>query len=715
MTNLTCFWHPKLGYFDLSLDDRCEDCGREMRHPLTHLPVESIRDYEVVSAIDRGYYSATFAARGPLGQMVCLKVIPKAIYALRGKDFRKESVLHASIAEGTQHLVNIRDAFDFDVTFSGDSESMPCHIAVLDYVQGESLRAKLEQPDLAATAIAQIAVDLLRLLQELENKQVYHNDLHAGNILVQTLPSEAQRGGDAIDSYTKAVAVDLGSVLDASRSDESTQVADNHQVTTHLMRLALQATPDPASAPDLEFRLALALNEIADLLRPDNLAQRAPNYTDLITNIHSAFITASSPWMTPPAGLSRFGDSFNAQTMRPWFVPRLLVDPDGEWQRRIESPGPMVITGMRGCGKTMLLRALQFHARASVGASDSSSTEMSTDAAIRLRQDGYVGLYVSCNRLLDGLGKPDGPLHEPHTRLFLCYAREALQALRHLTDIAGRSSVSPAAPLPIASVISLHVTGSDIKAGDDIHVLERKILKMLRSLESGAAVHRLESHPAIAMPALATAITECTDVWSGARVLFLLDDVSTRHLNEESIQALLSSLMFPSETCAFKVTTEAQTLELVLKSPGLVETARIGRDYETFDLASAIYSKLRDNNGRAGRDFVANVLQQRADLTATHPERSPRELLGDRPLIEISRQIASSTETSSARKDVYFGMSALAAVCVGDIGDVISIYELILARAGGSTAIPIAPAHQSGAFQEFCSRRLYQLSAGRGG
>lgn len=31
--------------------------------------------------------------------------------------------------------------------------------------------------------------------------------------------------------------------------------------------------------------------------------------------------------------------------------------------------------------------------------------------------------------------------------------------------------------------------------------------------------------------------------------------------------------MFNHERCAFKVTTEAQTLELVLKSPGLVEEA----------------------------------------------------------------------------------------------------------------------------------------------
>jgi hypothetical protein len=683
-----------------------------MGYPLEHLPVSGPRDFQVLEAIDRGYYSATYVAKqGVLGQKVCLKIIPRSLYELRGKDFIKECQQHLAVAEGTQHLVMIRDAFDADVLFDGEAEPLPCHVAVLDYVEGRSLRTVLEQTTLSATATAQIAVDLLRLLQELENKQVFHNDLHSGNVLIQTLPPELERG-DSIDPFIRAVAVDLGSVLDSSRSDEKAQIADSHQVTAHLMSLALQVMPDPITAPDLEFRLALALNDIASLLRPENVAQRSPHYADLIASIRSAFVAAASPWKKPAEGLIRFGDSFNAQTMRPWFVPRLLVDPGGDWQRRIESSGPLVITGMRGCGKTMLLRALQFHARASLAGDDPGRT--ASEVVEALRADGYLGLYVSCNRLLDGLGKPEGPLHEPNTRLFLCYAREALQALRHLSELAGRDAINPVSPRPIAALVTSLISGSTVDQGDNTHVLERKILDMLRSLESGHTTYRLTAHPATAMPNLAAAITACAPLWSGSQVFFLLDDVSTRHLNEESIRRLLSSLMFVNESCAFKITTEAQTLELVLKSPGLVETARIGRDYDTFDLASAIYTKLRDHQGRAGRDFIAEVLQQRANLTSSHPSWSPSAIMGDRTLVSISRGIAASTESSPDRKNVYSGMSALAAVCVGDIGDVISIYELILQKAGRIKNVPVAPRHQSGAFLEFCSRRLYQLSRRKG-
>ena len=128
-----------------------------------------------------------------------------------------------------------------------------------------------------------------------------------------------------------------------------------------------------------------------------------------------------------------------------WFVPQLLVDPDG-WQARLETAGPQVITGMRGCGKTMLLRSLQFHARASLAAQH--LTETGEDAAEQLARDGYVGLYVSCTRLLDRLGSPTAELHEPYARLFLVYAREALRALRHLRRDPPRHAVGDAGCAP---------------------------------------------------------------------------------------------------------------------------------------------------------------------------------------------------------------------------------------------------------------------------
>lgn len=712
MPRYCCFWDPKREYVERALDDVCPSCGRAYRYPLVK-PPERIRDYEIADVVDRGFYGAIYLAEsGFLRQRSVLKVVPRGVYESFGKDFYEECRVHAEVAAGTQHLVDIRDAFDSDVRFGDDEAVLPCHVAVLEYVDGEKLTDFVADPSkLTATAIAQIAVDLFRLLAELENKQRFHNDLHGGNLLIRILPPDRRRA-EAIDAGILAVAVDLGSMTDASRSHEEKQTGDVHQVAFHLLTLADHLLEQPDRGTDVDYRLAAALQEIARMLSPESAMLRTPHFPDLISLIYAAFEVASSPWKEPTGGLRSFDESYNAQTLRAWFVPQLLVDPGG-WLGRLEVAGPQVITGMRGCGKTMLLRSLQFHSRASLAAQDEQKTGKAAEQL--LADDGYVGLYVSCTRLLDRLGSSTAELHEPYARLFLAYAREALRALRHLRELRPDSPpVTPMAHRIIAEAVAAYVHDGDLLTADSELALERRLQQMQRSLERGEATHTLLAHPTVAFQHLAEAILACSPLWAASRIYFLLDDVSTRHLHEEAIRDLVSTLMFSHERCAFKVTTEAQTLELVLKSPGLVEAARIGRDYDTFDLGASINERLRENAGRAGKDFIGKVLSARAKQFPRHPPVEPAEILGDVSLEEIARTIVSTSKTAPEKKGVYHGLTTLAALCVGDIGDVISIYEMILARIGRAEIIPVDPRVQSAAFQEYCSRRLYHLNRRNG-
>ena len=255
---------------------------------------------------------------------------------------------------------------------------------------------------------------------------------------------------------------------------------------------------------------------------------------------------------------------------------------------------------------------------------------------------------------------------------------------------------------------------ADLAEAESELMLERRLQHLQITLERGESTHTLLAHPTVAFPHLAEAILSCSPLWAASRIYFLLDDVSTRHLHEEAIRDLISTLMFNNERCAFKVSTEAQTLELVLRSPGLIESTRIGRDYETFDLGASINERLRQDAGRAGKEFIADVLRARARQFPRHPPIDPPDLLGDAALEEIARTIVSTSKTAPEKKGVYHGLSALAALCVGDIGDVISIYEMILSRSGRAEELPADPQLQSSVFQEYCSRRLYHLNRRKG-
>ena len=163
----------------------------------------------------------------------------------------------------------------------------------------------------------------------------------------------------------------------------------------------------------------------------------------------------------------------------------------------------------------MLLRALQFHSRGSLAMQ--REAEAGESAVDRLAADGYVGLYVSCTRLLDRLGSPSAELHEPYARLFLVYAREALRALRHLREIKAQAPlVTPGAHRAIAYAVAGFVEGAELDGIDSELMLERRLQRMQISLEGGESTYSLLAHPTVAFPHLAEAVLACSPLWASS-------------------------------------------------------------------------------------------------------------------------------------------------------------------------------------------------------
>lgn len=710
MGKYCCFSCPSNDYSEKSLEDKCPTCNRKYGFPLFEAPT-TIAGYKIVKPLGRGFYGATYVAeRGLLKTKSVLKVSPTKFFEFfPNKSFEKECETHATVAEGTEHIVGIRDMLNEDISFG--ATTIPCHVAELEFVNGRLLADYLK-PDtpLSAKSVAQIAIDLFKIRDELQKKGVNHNDLHAENIIVATLSSDARRA-NAIDDSIRAVAIDLGSIADGSKSDSAkSRLGDLHWIAAHIKALVDKLLRDPDKISDSDNRLASALQFIVQSISPSAENQRTPTSVDFIEQIEAAYYRVTHHWKPwrEPLQLRAFSASYNAQTMQAWHVPQLLVDPDGQWLNAISAPGPQVITGMRGCGKTMLLRALQFHARAS-----QRESETHPDILDRLRGDNYVGLFVSAQRLLDRLGDRSGASQDPFARLFVAYGLEAVRAIQHLRDIDDKS-VARLTYKDLATVIAGNLSNSDdLTSTTSDYDLEMRLNRLLTSLSRGERDYSLTVHPNAAFPALAEAIRRCSETWQTARVLFLLDDVSTRYLNEPRIEELLSALLFQSPFCAFKLTSEAQTIELGLKSPGEIHPARVGRDLSLFDLGAEVYEKIKKQGKGNGRDFVEEILKQRAKHFAGHPKEAPGVLLGDVPLEDIALEIGGSTSNSRKRKGIYRGMTALARMCVGDIGDVISLYEQILKKAAGQP-YPISEEIQSECFQDFCARRLYDLNR-RGG
>lgn len=712
MSKYCCFFCPEKDYSEKNLEDLCKHCKRPYGFPLSSHP-SHIRDYMVTRDLGRGFYGAAFVAeRGPFKRKFVLKIAPVEFYTFFSKTpFDEETQLHARLAEAAEHVVGIDDRFDEQIIFA-DGTKLLCHVTVLDFVNGDLLRDYLEGSKIpTAATICQIAIDLLRIRAEFETNELNHNDLHAENLIVEELAPTARRQ-NAIDDSIRVKAIDLGSISDASKSGNGRQ-GDLLFIAEHVDGLLDKLLVNPRELEDRDYRTALALQGIIHSLLSDAQNLRQPNPNDLISQIEDAFSRAAQPWKpwSAPFKLKGFGDHYNAQTLVSWDVPQLLVDPEGRWISEVTKPGPQIITGMRGCGKTMLLRALDIHARASVG-----KNEDATKAVERIKEDGFVGLFVSAQRLLD-LRQSTAKLEHRLTRLFVYYALQAARALMHLRDLNAKI-VLPNAHTKLSSAVADFLEGAEsLKEASSIDDLERRLERIAVMTSRGSTDFLVKQSPADVFQHLAEQFKSCTTVTANSSVFFLLDDVSTRYLELERIDEILSALLFQSPACAFKFTSEWQTIELGLRSPGRIHPIRVDRDLAVFDLGADVYDTINSSGKGRGEDFVEKILQQRANFHISHPKYSPRDLLGDVPLEQVAKEIASSSSTSKEKKQAYRGLSCLTSVCVGDIGDVIKLYEEIIKRASTNRTrmtLPISEALQADCFQAISSRRLYDLNR-RGG
>lgn len=696
-----CFTCPDFDQTEKRLDDLCPKCGREYGFPLTSNPPE-IGDFYVERPLGRGFYAATFVAKPRTGlnrSLRVLKVTPSGLYQKFNKDFAKETELHAQVADGADHVVAVEQMFDCEIAFG--EVSLPCHVAVLQFVEGDTLAKYLSGArPLSAAQAAQIACDLFRMKEEFERLKVHHNDLHAANIIVQDLPP-GRRRADAIEPEIRAVAIDLGSVAEDRRSG-GIYLGDLHWIGRHIHAMADRLLSGGDSAPDLDKRIGLKLHGIAQGLAAATENQRTPTADDVIGGIREQYRRTAEPWRPwrNQTVLRTFAESYNAQTLDAWYVPQLIVDPDNAWLKKVGAPGPLVMTGMRGCGKTMLLHSLQFHARAAV-----LPKETDEDALRRVTEDGYVGLFVSAQRLIPVDPRAERPsTEELFARLLVAYAAQGARAMAHLQDLDNDALSFDASASLVRAVSDSLTPRPEIGQVTTVEQLERAMSDLLVRVSRSDSGLRLATNPNTAFPLLAEALRRAAATWNNAQILFLLDDVSTRYLDSDRVEDLLSALLFQHAHCAFKLTSETQTIFLSLKSPGQVHPAAAGRDFDTFDLGAEVQIHLKD---RTGKKFVTKILDARARLFPGHPNQSSADVLGDVDLESIARTIAETPTRSRERKRLYHGLRALAGVCVGDIGTVIQIYQEILT--GHRSSLPVPPERQHEVYQDFCARHLYSL------
>lgn len=694
MPEYSCFLHP----LEKSKNKKalCPQCRLPFDFPLD-MPPAIINGRRVLRGVSRGFYSAVFLTEHPaLPRQYAVKVIPVATYASvenggYGKDFQAEAKLHAELS-AIESVATLLDVGQSNLTFG--THTIGCYWMEMEYVDGETLEGKVQGGPESPREVAQIAWDLLDLVESLQQRGHYHNDLHGENILVVSLP-EARERRRAINPRIQVKALDLGSAGAESKSNPE-RLSDVHWVARHIVELVNSYERNHDAIDPATLRLSARLRQVGEVYCGRD-RERAPKAADLKADIEGAYRHGIRPW-GEPVRLASVSQHYNAQTLPSWFAPELLYDPGERWAARLTGPGPQLLVGMRGCGKTILLRSLEWVARSHRRPDDTAH-----EAAKRVAKDSFLGLFVSCASLLRSPRAPT--LERPLERLFLAFAREVIRDLQ-LCELDRVGEINYGALERFNEFVAVGApwfersAGQRPTAGSDLVALEHAISRaFLNPPANGSDSSEMKAHDAFSE--LVFASRQLLDLWAHKTFLFLLDDVSQRYLPAEHVDNLLSRLCLQSPDFGFKISTENQTLSLT--TPG-GEVARSGRDYDTFDLGVEVLATLR---GKQGPQFIEEVLKRRSRVADAVPSGSPAAVLGRQRL----RDIATAIRQQPSKSPVYWGIDALAGTCVGDIGDVLQIYARILERAGDSTGA-ISAEVQHKAMLDFAEPRLFSL-AGR--
>jgi hypothetical protein len=354
---------------------------------------------------------------------------------------------------------------------------------------------------------------------------------------------------------------------------------------------------------------------------------------------------------------------------------------------------PTVVTGPRGCGKTMLFRRLSERLIVECG-----------QVPDLPGQDRFIALYVNANDFGDGFARfPEAPSPEEEARL-ICYAN--LCVLGELLSVqsarSGRfTEPAPDALLSLAEQWLVPRTFNMLIVGEDRLERYRAVVEQLKWAFPGAKPEALfpgysELSQHRWLPRFVQQARACCP-WMGNRaMLIFVDDFSTPRVSE-SMQRVLNRLFLQrSPDFLAKVATEAWSTFVPEDSSG--KQLQDGDDYQLVDMGEEslflpdherlsfltdVFSRrlqidARLPNGKA----TLNALLGRLSLSKTEFARRLRLSVQEQPAAEQPVVAANSQRRGRSRGRVrYFGEDVFSDLWSGDTRTMIQLISDVIDHA----------------------------------
>ena len=551
------------------------------------------------------------------------------------------------------------------------------------WIEGNTLEQVVEEqpsqlnPELALLVLRK----LLSAVLYLEAKGLKHDDLHLGNVMLARRTEEIIISEPGADEYDISV-IDLGSI---KRRDTPTQKMhdDWSSYVKCIVRIHNVIHRDRAlSARYPQFLRALF--EFAQLLAEEDPTRNFIDARSLHGQLDQVRRSLYSP--TRSASGAALASPFTAISAEhlasDQMLLKLFVDNLG-WFENVRDPTPTVLTGPRGCGKSMVFRYMSLRTHLASG-------EISEDALSAMK---YVGVYIGCASDLQNdllwikreRGRVEQLAPDIVTFFNLVAARELFRTLsmaclnKRVSDVLGVNEGSVARLVEFIAndmgVEMKHITAVGTNAAQGVaDEFDRIRIKLARSMLEGCAASIVL--PGTFLRDLTRSAVRLMPGLKEKPLVFLLDDFTQQRLGEK-VQAVLNPILWQRDSaCVFKVSCEPYGF-----SSSHIDEAKLdqNREFIVTDTGNQMISGSPEIASQRRR-FVEGLIDKRLDAAGYAGRVS--NLIGESTHKHDTELAISIRNAGMGNSYYYHGLEVLSNAWSGDVATVLFMVREMFQRAG---------------------------------
>ena len=657
-------------------------------------------EYKILEYCKSGNRGYVFRAKHKYGGERALKFIPNE----KLSSGWQEEARKAHLLEQQPNTVRF-----YEIFFHGEDHS----VMVFDFIKGTALRELIAKCKLTVKDIQRVLENLLFFRRDCLEKDLQHGDLHPGNIILKQPTMGTPRAYDVMITdfgigYT-------GAVL---------QPKEDFIQLGLMATLMLQSiTREDLTQNDRVFYDELCKGAVMKDLRERSPLERGNEKTCIEELLEELTQIGRRAYTPQPVSTrdSRFGDYLAGEQLGDrWKEWEELFVPSFPGYEDIVSRNTTVLTGTRGCGKTMVFRRLSKLLAFQVGPVDDGAA------------GALIGIYLNMNDIADAFlfeqrKRPDKDLAMRVIQFFhlsllaeivrvAAIAREkqagngqeVLDKANHWLFDAVVGLINPETLYP-GPGFENRVSGSLIERLKDNIRQSKKPLAKVASLAQNDWLKRFVPELQQGLP------------WIGNNPLyFFLDDYSLPRVSE-SLQTILNSVIFQrSDRFFFKISTESPSTFCRKDYAG--KTLDDPHDFELTDLGSVTI----DLPDKDRTNFLDEVSRRRFEREDRFRGQTLAQVLGrfDKSWAELARRIRGQMEQhiadlqpidteKTSRRVLYSGREVFVNMWSGDTRSMVKIAQNLLEQLpkGETPVLPIQAKLQDKVFRNTGGEFLHLLRA----